>query len=103
MNGGTKEEGTPTKVAWQKVPGNFRTGCAVPSEPVGLCYPGESLVPEGRRDRSQVRSAWFGVRNDARPGGTFDGSISPKRISPLESYRSDDGQPDSAVPPGRAH
>jgi hypothetical protein len=60
-------------------------------------------VPEGQRERSQVRSAWFGVKYDARPGGTFDGLLSPKRIPPLESYGFNDGQPDSAVPPGRAH
>jgi hypothetical protein len=56
--------------------------------------------PEGQRDRSQVRSAWFGIRNDAVPslsavvnspprlllewrdegGRGGDGSLSPKRI-----------------------
>jgi hypothetical protein len=69
-------------------------------------------VPEGRRDsRSQVRSAWFGVRNDARPrerrlmGGSVPSVFVPEfqltRASletldtPLESCGADDGQPDS--------
>jgi hypothetical protein len=62
---GKNRIGRHVKVAPCEVPGRFK----------------EMIVPEGQRDRSQVRSAWFGVRNGVRPGGTADGRSVPNLLS----------------------